>query len=107
MPHGGLAAPQGYLGLVPSPSPYQRLVWCLTVCRGTCSSHGCFPLLSDLQWSTHPPLLLAQLWHLKHANPIAGPAWWPGALALGFSHLPHCLDLVVWALACTYRTLVV
>ena len=39
--------------------------------------------------------------------PITGPAWWPGALALGFGHLPHCPDLVVWALACTYHTLVV
>ena len=51
----GLAAPRGYLGLVPSPSPYQRLVWCLAARRGTCSSHGRFPLLSDLRWSTHPP----------------------------------------------------
>ena len=52
----------------------------------------------------HPlPLLLARLWHLKRATPSTGPAWWPGALALGFSHLPRCLDLAVWALACTYR----
>ena len=35
-------------GLVPSPSPYQCLVWRLAVCRGTCGSHGHFPLLSDL-----------------------------------------------------------
>ena len=44
----------------------------------------------------HPtPLLLAWLWHLKCATLIAGPAWWPGALALGFGHLPYCLDLAV------------
>ena len=54
-PCGGLTAPRGYLSLVPSPSPYQHLMWCLTVCWGTCGSHSCFPLLSDLQWSTHPP----------------------------------------------------
>ena len=54
-PHGGLLAPRGYLSLVPSPSPYQCLVWRLTVHWGTCSSHGCFPLLSDLRWSTYPP----------------------------------------------------
>ena len=39
--------------------------------------------------------------------PIASPAWWPGASALGFGHLPRCPDLVVWALACTYHALVV
>ena len=55
MPRGGLMAPQGYLGLAPSPSPYQHLMWCLTAHWGTCSSHGRFPLLSDLRWSTHPP----------------------------------------------------
>ena len=54
-PHGGLTAPQGYFSLVPSPSPYQRLVWCLVVRWGTCGSHGRFSFLSDLQWSTHPP----------------------------------------------------
>ena len=50
-----------------------------------------------------PPLLLTRLWHLKCANPIAGLAWWPGALALGFGHLPRYLDPTVLALACTYR----
>ena len=54
-----------------------------------------------------PPLLLARLWHLKRATPSAGPAWWPGASALGFGHLPRCPDLAVWTLACTYRALVV
>ena len=54
-----------------------------------------------------PPLLLAQLWHLKCATPSAGPAWWPRASALGFGHLPRCWDLAVSALACTYRALVV
>ena len=54
-PHGGLTAPQGYFSLVPSPSPYQRLVWCLVVRWGTCGSHGRFSFLSDLRWSTHPP----------------------------------------------------
>ena len=42
----------------------------------------------------HPtPLLLARLWHPKRAIPSAGPAWWPGASALGFGHLPRCWDL--------------
>ena len=50
-----LMACWGYLSLMPSPSPYQYLVWCLVAHRGTCSSHSCFPLLLDLQWSTHPP----------------------------------------------------
>ena len=50
-----------------------------------------------------PPLLLARLWHLKRATPSASPAWWPGASALGFGHLPRCWDLAVSALACTYR----
>ena len=54
-PYRGLAAPQGYLGLMPSPSPYQRLVWRLAAHRGACSSHSRFPLLLDLRWSTHPP----------------------------------------------------
>ena len=94
-PRGGLAAPQGYLSLVPSPSPYQCLVWRLAACQGTCGSHGRFPLLLDLQWSTHPPLLLARLWHLKRATLITSPAWWPGVSALGFGHLPHCPDLGV------------
>ena len=82
-PRGGLVAPQGFLSLVPSPSPYQCLMWRLVPPPiGSAMVHP-------------PPLLLAWLWHLKHANLIAGPAWWPGALALGFSHLPHCPGLVV------------
>ena len=52
------------------------------------------------------PLLLAWLWHLKCATLIASSAWWPGASALGIGHLPRCPDLVVWALAYTYRALV-
>ena len=93
MPHGGLAAPRGYLGLVPSPSPYQHLVWRLMVRRGTCSSHGRFSLLLDLRWSTHPP----SSWPGSGTSSVLPrlPAQ-PGGLEPWLWALATCL--VVWTL---------
>ena len=107
MPH---VVPRGALGL---PRPYAIPLPLSMPCVVPCGAPGYLQLSRSLpppigSAMVHPrPLLLARLWHLKCANPITGLAWWPGASALGFGHLPRCPDLAVWTLACTYHALVV
>ena len=92
-PRGGLTAPRGYFGLMPSPSPYQCLVWHLAVRQGTCSSYSHFPLLLDLRWSTNPPFS----WPGSGTSSMLprSPAW-PGGLELRLWASATCL--IVWTL---------